>query len=347
MTISRAASATGSPRQATSRAGRRTAMLFPGQGSFVPGILVGLAGSFPRAAQVLSEIDDACAASGVLPGMAVSSLLASPGRGEPEPLAVDLAILATDLTVHAMLVQAGMRADVLAGHSFGEIAALTAAGALSIATAVAFARIRAEALAELRLPAGGMLALGVPARRGVQLAGLLGDPALVLAVDNGPDACVLSGPVATLARAETVAAAAGVRAVRVAAAWPFHNPLLREAAGLVASRTAELPMTAPRTPVYSAILGGYIESAADLRKLAGCHLVQPVGFFPALRRLHDDGVRTFVEAGARQILVRLATAGLPAGIVAMAPLDRRRPAAEAADALRAAARHATEGARHE
>ena len=82
--------------------------------------------------------------------------------------------------------------DCVAGHSFGEIMALHAAGALDAEAAIGLARARGEAMARAAgTTSGGMLA--VFAERGLvddYLAGRSSE--LVLANDNAPDQVILS-----------------------------------------------------------------------------------------------------------------------------------------------------------
>ncbi|MGW3635425.1 acyltransferase domain-containing protein [Streptomyces sp. NPDC005122] len=317
----------------------RTAFLFPGQGSYVPGVFRDFGRAIPSVRALLDEIDATCAEVGRAP---VSELLFDGSAADQEQLVaerpgdLDLAIFASSLAAHEILVSLGVRADVLVGHSFGELAALTAAGALTVADATRFVLCRAQAFADLPPVEGGMVAIGLDGRRTAHLVGLVDDPELVLAVENGPEACVISGPESALDRASSLAGILGVHTIRVPAAQPFHNPLLWRVAEALAARTASLPMGIPRLPVYSAILGRYIDEEADLRLLSACHLIRPVRFYQALQRLHRDGVRSFVESGGRKILTQLTSSGLPRGVRTAVPWDRVATAESVAEVLRSA-----------
>ncbi|MER7174418.1 ACP S-malonyltransferase [Streptomyces mesophilus] len=318
----------------------RTAFLFPGQGAYLPGILTRIAPEVPEVAALLAEIDEAAEAD---PQSGVAFLLTDTGAPaldvlvEHDPLRLDLALFAGALATYHVIRATGVRPDVLAGHSFGELAALTACGALTVQDATRFIVTRDSAFRKAAPPAGGMLAMPLDGRRTAHLVGLLDDPALALAVENGPDDCVVSGPADALARAARLARALGVDSVEVPAAYPFHNPVLRDVADELARRTAEWTVTEPRTPVFSSALGRSITTESDVRLLAAFHLVRPVRFYDGLRRLHQDGVRAFVESGPRTLLTRLAKAALPPGVTTVAPMDRRRTPAEVAESLQGAA----------
>ncbi|WP_280267312.1 acyltransferase domain-containing protein [Nocardia wallacei] len=309
----------------------RTAFLFPGQGSYLPGLLSDLLPDFPDARATLDDIDRTCAESG---HPAVSRLLTDPQAPTLDDLVVqrsaelDLALVAGALTVARILREATSGPDVVVGHSVGEISALAIAGALTVTDAVRVVAARTAALRGPTAPAGGMTAVSVGERRAEHLVGLIDSPSLVLATDNGPDQCVVSGTEADLAAVRRVAEAAEVRSVRLRAAAPFHNPMLRDAATALARTCAEIPMSAPALPVYSPILGRYVRTTEDVRAVVDRHLLQPVRFYDALLRLHHDGVRRYVESGGREILAGLVRTGLPAGVQTVAPLRQRCTSAE-------------------
>ncbi|WP_199547917.1 ACP S-malonyltransferase [Streptomyces sp. N35] len=314
----------------------RAAFLFPGQGAYLPGILTRTAPEVPSVQGVLEEIDEA---AGTDPASGVTHLLTDTGAPPPpvplarSPLQLDLALFAGALAAYHVIRAMGVRPDVLAGHSFGELAALTASGALTLQDATRFIVTRDVAFRKAAPPAGGMLAVPLDGRRTAHLVGLLDDPTLTLAVENGPDDCVVSGPADALARAVRVSRALGIDTAEVPAAYPFHNPVLRDVADELAHRTAEWTVSEPRTAVFSAALGGRITTESEVRLLAAQHLVRPVLFYDGLRQLHRDGIRTFVECGPRTLLTRLVKAALPPGVTTVAPLDRRRTPAEVAAAL--------------
>lgn len=314
----------------------RTAFMFPGQGSYVPGLLADLISEFPSARETLDQLDEMCDEHGRPP---VSRLLIDPAAASLDDLVadqsadLDVVLFAGDVVTYQILVETGLHADVVAGHSLGEVSAFTAAGALTVRDATRLVFDRTTALRGCAIPDGGMVALAVGSRRATHLAGLLDEPSTVLAVDNGPDQSVISGPSAALAEAERIAAAAGIRATRLRAIRPFHNRLLRDAAEALARSFADIPVAEPKIPVYSPVLGRYAQSADDIRAWVERHMTQPVLFYDGLLRLYRDGVRRFVESGGRDTLTALVPACLPAAADRVAPLRRRCSAAEFRQAI--------------
>ncbi|GAA4814092.1 acyltransferase domain-containing protein [Streptomyces ziwulingensis] len=304
----------------------RTAILFPGQGAYLPGVLAERANRFPRAVEVLETIDEVVTARGHEP---VSALLLDRDAPSLQDLLegdsdrLDLAIYATNAVAAELLAGLGVRADVLMGHSFGEFAALSAAGAISVADVASMACARIEAFRRAAPEEGGLVALDIAAWRADHLVGLLDEPGLRTAIDNGPGQTVLSGPLPSLKTVEKTATELGIRATRLRAGYAFHNPLLNDAADLFRQATADVVISAPRTPVFSPILGRHVVGAEDAREVVERNMIAPVPFYDALLTLFRQGTRLFVEAGARQALSGIVRSSLPTAAVAVPLLPSR------------------------
>ncbi|WP_245950584.1 acyltransferase domain-containing protein [Saccharothrix carnea] len=281
---------------------------------------------FPRAVEVLETIDAVTAEHGFEP--VAPLVLERDAPALDELLAknsdqLDLAIYAINAAGFEMLSGLGLRPDVLVGHSFGEFAALSAAGAIPVADVARMACIRTEAFRRADPAEGGLLALDVPAWRAEHLVGLLDDPGLRLAIDNGPGQTVVSGPSASLRAAEGVATGLGFRATRLRARYAFHNPVLSLAADIFRDSTADVRVTEPRVPVFSPILGRHVRTVADVQEVITRNMVAPVRFYDALITLFRSGTTAFIEAGARQALTGIVRSSLPPSARAVALLPSR------------------------
>lgn len=304
----------------------RLAVLFPGQGAYLPGILADRARHFPKAVEQLEAIDAVAAEHGFEP---VAPLVLERDAAPLDDLLaknsdqLDLAIYAINAVGFEILSGLGLRADVLVGHSFGEFAALSAAGAVSAADVARMACIRTEAFRRADPVEGGLLALDVPAWRARHLVGLLDDPGLRVAIDNGPGQTVVSGALPSLQAAEEVAAGLGFRATRLRARYAFHNPVLHLAADIFRDSTADVRLAEPQVPVFSPILGRHVRTASDVREMITRNMTAPVHFYDALLSLFRTGVTVFVEAGARQALTGIVGSSLPASARALPLLSSR------------------------
>ncbi|MFE1285836.1 type I polyketide synthase [Streptomyces sp. NPDC058751] len=108
-----------------------------------------------------------------------------PGLAQP-------ALFAVGHAAATALQELGVRPAAVCGHSSGEIAAAAVAGVFGLEDAAAFITARGQAMQDC--PEGAMLAIGADVKRALALAEEWGLGLDVAAV-NGPDSCVLGGPV--------------------------------------------------------------------------------------------------------------------------------------------------------
>ncbi|MFI6735046.1 acyltransferase domain-containing protein [Nonomuraea sp. NPDC050451] len=218
------------------------------------------------------------------------------------PDVLQLAVFATSTAAFRALADEGARFSVLVGHSLGEIAALVAGGALDVAEGAEILCHRIIALREHDSSGGGLLALGCATERAQQILDLLPTSGAVIAVDNGPEQTVVSGPADALRRTSAIADAVGLSATVLRAPHPFHSPLLAAAAQDLGRRLTGYGRRGLGVPVFSPILGRYYRDSDDLGQLLAAHLVTPVRFGAAVERLHRSGVGVWVEVGAGRAL---------------------------------------------
>jgi [acyl-carrier-protein] S-malonyltransferase len=185
-----------------------------------------------------------------------------------------------------------------AGHSLGEYAALTAAGAIDFDDGVRLVGARAQAMADAAaLEPGGMAALLGGERDDVlELAADLG---LALANDNAPGQIVLSGPMDAVDTAVERAAAIGCRSRKLDVAGAFHSRLMAPAAEALAEALARTPVREPEFPVLS---NGSARPFEDVRTELAENLLKPVRWREILLELQSMGARDFVECGPGNVL---------------------------------------------
>jgi len=288
-------------------AGAKVAFLFPGQGAQAPDMLAELAVAFPEVRAGFEETDAALLALGkrpVGPLVFAAPAFDEPGRRRRKeallpPEVAQPAVCAACLGMLRLLRALGVDADLAAGHSYGELVALHAAGSFSAAALAGLSEARGRFLAasaSAGAEAGAMAAIAAgPDRIAAILEGLDG----VSPVNwNGPAQTVVSGTLAGVARALARAKLAGVAAQELPVACAFHSPLVAGACAPLAAQVAEIVAQAPRLPVYSNVTAApYPADPAAIAAILGEHVATPVRFAEMVGAMHADGARVFVEVG--------------------------------------------------
>lgn len=279
---------------------KKIAFVFPGQGSQSVGMLDAW-GDNPAVADTLARAGQAL-------GQDLAGLIAS-GPAEQLNLTTNTqpAMLAAGVAVYrAWIAAGGRRPDVVAGHSLGEYAALTAAGALALEDAVRLVRVRADAMqAAVPVGAGAMaaiLGLDDDAVRAACAQAARGE--VVEAVNfNAPAQVVIAGHKAAVERACEAAKAAGAkRAVLLPVSAPFHSSLLEPAARVLADALAQAPVNAPEIPVINNVDVASPAEPAAIRDALVRQAWHPVRWVETIRVMKAQGVTHVVECGPGKVL---------------------------------------------
>ncbi|MFY7569156.1 SDR family NAD(P)-dependent oxidoreductase [Streptomyces sp. WI04-05B] len=216
------------------------------------------------------------------------------------------------LAAHALLTTAGVRPDMAAGHSYGELVALSAAGALDPETLLALSTERATAILSAATQANGddpgtMAAVSAGAEDVTAALRAADAPAsVVVANHNSPKQTVISGPTEAVDEAVRVLRAAGLGAKRIPVACAFHSPLVAGAGERFATALAQQPVHAPEFTVWSNRTAAPYGADADaVRAELAAQIGAPVGFVAQIEAMYEAGARVFVEAGPGSVLTRL------------------------------------------
>jgi [acyl-carrier-protein] S-malonyltransferase len=248
------------------------AVVFPGQGSVGGGI------SGAARAAVLDYLGDAA-------------------------VPYQLSVFASSVDVLHRLRDAGIEADVVAGHSLGEYAAAHAAGCFGLADGVRLVAERDRLMNEASIEnPGGMVALIGADPEAVAEAAEKSDGAVVAANFNTPRQTVVSGRLDAL---DEVTEGLRGRKVRLQVAGAFHSPLMAEAAQEMDALLQEVEFDEPEIPMLGAMDGALLTTADEVREALRNQMLSPVRWVAVVYRLLDLGVREIFEAGEDGTLTRM------------------------------------------
>jgi acyl transferase domain-containing protein/NAD(P)H-dependent flavin oxidoreductase YrpB (nitropropane dioxygenase family)/acyl carrier protein len=303
------AAAPGSTLHAPRCAPPQVAFLFPGQGSQYPDMLGQVAMAFPEvrealdaAERVLADRLDRPLGKFLYPPSAFTPEQEQANRKDLQRTEVaQPAVGASSLGMARLLAALGVEPDVLAGHSYGEYAALAAAGAMTADELILLSHRRGQVIAAAASPGGMLAADAAPPVVAPHLAGV----EAWVANHNAPTQTVISGTEAGLTAAAENLRAAGVRAQRIPVACGFHSPLVAGAKVPLAAALAEVRFGSPRKPVYSNATAAPHGDAGGIAARLADHLVSPVRFAAEVEAMYAAGARVFVEVGPQAVLTGL------------------------------------------
>jgi acyl transferase domain-containing protein/NAD(P)-dependent dehydrogenase (short-subunit alcohol dehydrogenase family) len=292
----------------------KIAFLFPGQGSQKPHMLRELALHFPEFRASLEQAEQSLA--GRFPKKLSAYIYPPPSFSSEQEKQQNLELTDTVVAQPALgvveiglcrtLKRLGVRADMTAGHSYGEYVALAAAGVISDSALFELSESRGRAIKDTTHDEAGTMA-AVAADADAIVKALDGMEGITLANHNSPRQTVISGANAAVHAAIQKLAAAGLAARLIPVACAFHSPLMEPARERFAEVLAKQAFAKPHAAVFSNTLGGqYPEDPKEIAALLASHLVRPVKFVDEIRAMYEQGARVFVEVGPKGVLTGLA-----------------------------------------
>jgi len=285
------------------------AFIFPGQGSQSVGMAQDL---YEGSVAARAVLDDIAAALGF-------PLLQLMFEGPAEELTLTQnaqpALLAHSAAVAALLAEAGVQPQMVAGHSLGEYSALVGAGRLTPVEGAKLVRVRGELMAEVGTQVGGTMAavIGLAEDKltaAVAEAGQVGT--VVLANLNASDQIVISGEEPAVKRAGELAQEAGAkRVIPLAVSGAFHSPLMQPAAERLSEALAGVDLQPAQVPVVSNVDATPRTEPDEVRQALVAQLTSSVRWDDCLRAMVGAGVTTFVEVGPGKVLTNMVRRGFP------------------------------------
>lgn len=288
----------------------KIAFLFPGQGSQYVGMGADVALSIAAARAMWDE------ASIRFDGESVDRVVFPPPAFTDEERAAQARKLtATEWAQVAMGVQSaallrvlsdvGLKPDCVAGHSFGEVTALYAAGAFDLKTFARIARRRGELMRDASSTPGAMTAVMAPIET-VRSVLEETNSDVIIANHNAPAQCVLSGPTEAIEQVEKDLSVRGANTKRLPVATAFHSSLVSASVGPFAAYLEEIDFVGSSADVYGTSDAAiYPQDPQAMRERLAAQIAEPVRFVDQVEAMYEGGARTFVEVGAGNVLTEL------------------------------------------
>jgi [acyl-carrier-protein] S-malonyltransferase len=297
---------------------KKTALLFPGQGSQYIGMGQPLA-------EDSSGIRELFVRAGEVTGMDIQKLCFA---GPMEDLTRVLNLQPALTTVNLACIES-LRSRLpdfvpawVAGHSLGEYSALYAAGVVSLEDTLALVTRRGELMErEGAANPGGMRAvLGLTIGEvDALLASYIGPGTVVVANHNSEKQVVISGDAAGLDGLAGLCREQGGKVIPLKVSVANHSPLVAGAVPDFAEFMATVSFQAPTVNMTFNVTGGPETDPDQIRQIMARQIASRVRWYESVLRMVDDGVELFVELGPKNVLTGLMKKILPrkSGIACM------------------------------
>jgi len=279
---------------------KRTAFIFPGQGSQYIGMGKEFHENFPVARQVFEEADDAL-------HFPISALCF---KGPSDQLKLtentQPAILATSVAVLRVLqTEDGISPQLAAGHSLGEYSALVASGAFGFSDAIQIVRLRGRFMQEA-VPVGeGTMAavLGMDRDEIEKLCEEVSQGEVISPANfNCPGQIVVAGHTKAVHRAVDKAEERGKKAVLLPVSAPFHSPLMKPAGSRLEKELERITVGDLRIPIVTNVEADINVSKARVKDLLVAQVFHPVRWEESMRRMVQEGIERVIEIGPGKVL---------------------------------------------
>jgi [acyl-carrier-protein] S-malonyltransferase len=281
-----------------------TAFVFPGQGSQTVGMGRELAETYPAARQTFDEADS-------ILGFSLSRLMGEgPGEELNETINTQPALYVHSVVAWRtfQLHARDFRPAAVAGHSLGELSALTASGALSFSDGLRLVRTRGELMKRAgELNPGGMAAIlgvDIPTLDRVCAEASTGGEIVQVANDNCPGQVVISGHKSALERAMAGAKAAGAkRAMPLQVSIAAHSPLMTSIQQEWDAAVEACAIEKPLIPVVGNVHARPMLTAEELRADIKAQMQSRVRWTESVQLMQLSGIQAYVEVGSGEVLL--------------------------------------------
>lgn len=278
----------------------KIAFIFPGQGSQKVGMGLDLYEKFPTAKKVLDEADQVL-------GFSLTELcFRGPEADLTQTHNTQPALLATSIAALRLLEEAGIKADMAAGHSLGEYSALVSAGVFSFADGLRTVRKRGLFMQEAAANRPGAMAAIFMLEASV-LENICKEASSAGVVNvanyNSPEQIVISGEKAAVEKASQLATEAKAkRVIPLPVSGPFHSALMEGAAQKLAEELQNLSFNRGSFPVVTNVDATLTHEGDAFRQKLVTQVAGSVRWTQSVERMIQEGVDTFVEVGSGKVL---------------------------------------------
>lgn len=274
----------------------KTAFIFPGQGAQKPGMGKDFYDNFQQSKEIYERASKAA-------GLDMAKLCFEENKNLDITEYTQAAILTTSIAMLEAFKSFGIRADVCAGLSLGEYAALTACGVIGFDEAAYVVRQRGILMQEA-VPVGtGAMAAVLAVEKEIIERVISPIEGVEIANYNCPGQIVISGKKEAVEEASLRLKKAGAkRCVPLNVSGPFHSSMLKKAGEELYEVLLPVELKNPEIPYVTNVTAEYVTEAEHIKELLKRQVYSSVKWMQSVEAMIKDGVDTFIEIGPGKTL---------------------------------------------
>ena len=287
---------------------KKTAFLFPGQGSQSVGMGLDLYEEYDIVRELFDMVEE-------ISKINISKLcFKGPLEELTETINLQPAITAVNLAGLAAIQKENITPDISAGHSLGEYSALCSSGIVSKEDTLRLVFKRGELMhRDSLLHKGAMDAvIGLPID---VVAGLVSDHQnegiVAVANHNTEHQIVITGEPDAVKTVSSAAVAMGAKSLPLKVSGAWHSELIRNAQKEFGQFINEISFCEPKNPMVFNVTGDIVEGVDEIKTIMAQQLCSPVKWFDTICLLVEENVEIFVEVGPGTVLTGLLKKILP------------------------------------
>jgi len=280
---------------------KKTAFIFPGQGSQFVGMGKDLYSNYETAKNVFNTADNVL-------GRSITTLcFEGPEENLKQTINTQPAIVTMSIAALEVLKsELNITPDYVAGHSLGEYCAMYTAGVMTLEDTFRAIQKRAELMSSV---SEGSMAAVLNATVEQLNAGLEEGSKygyVDIANYNSPLQVVITGDLNAVKAAGDYMLANGVkRVVPLAVSGAFHSKYMEKAGAEFSEFIKRFSLNDARIPVVTNVDAEATTNAEDFREKMPKQIYSSVHWTQTIQKMVSDGVDTFIEIGPGKVLAGL------------------------------------------